>query len=168
MLNSVARERLNARRVELAFDREKEVIRIKGVNDGGMEIKKTKLFGKGFFTQFNITIKGKFEAEYDPDENALFVQIYKSINTIQQEAIDKTNEHFNSKDDQNKEIKKGDYSPNIHKKKLKLCWECVSYNKRSKYCQVKNKKIKVNEANKCNRYTKFYIKIYRGGGCSPK
>lgn len=75
VLNNVAREKLNTDRVELAFDRENNKVRIKGVASGGMEIKKTKMFGKGFFNQFEINRKGKFNAEYDPKENALFVQL---------------------------------------------------------------------------------------------
>lgn len=50
-------------------------MRIKGLKEGGMLIKKTKLFGKGFFNQFKLTKKGKFEASYDPNENALFVKL---------------------------------------------------------------------------------------------
>lgn len=75
VLNNVAREKINSSRVELAFDRESNVMRIKGVATGGMEIKKTKLFGKGFFNQFGLLKRGKFEAEYNQAENALFVHI---------------------------------------------------------------------------------------------
>lgn len=75
VLNSVAREKINSNHVELAFDSKKKIIRIKGVSEGGMFIKKTKVFGKGFYGQFKINKKGKFEATYDPEENALFVQL---------------------------------------------------------------------------------------------
>ncbi len=75
VLNNVAREKLGTNRIELAFDKDTDTIRIKAVEDGGMEIRKTKVFGKGFFNQFNITKKGKFEASFDPVERALYVKI---------------------------------------------------------------------------------------------
>lgn len=71
----MAREKLNTKKVELAFNSDKNIMRIKSSENNGMEIKKTKLFGKGFFNQFEITKKGKFEAEYDPKENALYVKL---------------------------------------------------------------------------------------------
>lgn len=74
-MNNVAREKLGSSRVELAYDQQSNVIRIKGVTEGGIELKKTKMFGKGFFNQFGITQKGKFEAEYNPQENALYVKL---------------------------------------------------------------------------------------------
>ncbi|HBV97362.1 MAG: hypothetical protein JL50_08675 [Peptococcaceae bacterium BICA1-7] len=75
VLNNVAREKLDSNYVELAFDPKENLMRIKGLKEGGMLIKKTKLFGKGFFNQFKLTKKGKFEASYDLNENALFVKL---------------------------------------------------------------------------------------------
>lgn len=75
VLNNVVREKLGTERIELAFDREKNIMRIKAAENGGMEIKKTKVFGKGFFNQFGITKKGKFPAVFDETEKALYVQI---------------------------------------------------------------------------------------------
>lgn len=75
VLNNIAREKINSSRIELAYDKGTKTIRIKGVSEGGMEIKKTKVFGKGFFNQFNLGTKGKFEAKYEQDENALFIKI---------------------------------------------------------------------------------------------
>lgn len=75
VLNNVAREKLGTNRIELAYDRDSQTIRIRAVEDGGMEVRKTKVFGKGFFNQFRITKKGKFEARYDPGERALYVPI---------------------------------------------------------------------------------------------
>lgn len=76
VLNNVAREKLGTNRIELAYDKDAKTIRIRAVENGGMEIRKTKVFGKGFFNQFNIARKGKFAAEYDPAERALFVKLY--------------------------------------------------------------------------------------------
>lgn len=75
VLNNVAREKVGTTRIELAYDRASRQIRIRGVKDGGIEIKKTKVYGKGFFNGFDISKKGKFTAEYDPKENALYIQI---------------------------------------------------------------------------------------------
>ncbi len=75
VLNNVAREKLGSNKIELAFDRDNQTIRIRPVEEGGMEIKKTKIFGKGFFNQFRITKKGKYEAKYDPEEKSLYVQL---------------------------------------------------------------------------------------------
>lgn len=72
VFNNVAREKLGTNRIELAYDRDSRTIRVKAVQEGGMEIKKTKVFGKGFFNQFDITQKGKFDARYDSSENALY------------------------------------------------------------------------------------------------
>lgn len=75
VLNNVAREKLATNRIELAFDADSRTIRIRSVESGGMEVRKTKVFGKGFFNQFKITKKGKFEAKYNPEEKALYVQL---------------------------------------------------------------------------------------------
>lgn len=74
VLNNVAREKLNSPNIELAYDRDTNTIRIKAT-EGGMTIKKTKVFGKGFFNQFGITKRGKFTAEFKPDERALYVKL---------------------------------------------------------------------------------------------
>ncbi|GBF34525.1 hypothetical protein DCCM_3644 [Desulfocucumis palustris] len=72
VLNNVARQRLDSNRIELAFDRDTHTIRIQAVAEGGIEMKKTKVFGKGFFNHFGITKKGKFEAKYEPNEKAIY------------------------------------------------------------------------------------------------
>ncbi|MCL6477763.1 MAG: hypothetical protein K6T65_05050 [Peptococcaceae bacterium] len=75
VLNNIAREKLGTNRIEMAYDRDTKTIRIRALDEGGMEIRKTKVFGKGFFNQFNITQKGKFEAKFNPDERALYVKL---------------------------------------------------------------------------------------------
>ena len=74
VLNKYAREKLNVDKVELAFDRETNTIGIRGTEDG-QNIKKTKVFGRGFFNHFNISAKGKFYAKYDEKENSLYVNL---------------------------------------------------------------------------------------------
>ena len=46
-LNKISREKLNTDRVELAYDRDSEVIRIKASPEG-QAIKKTRVFSRGF------------------------------------------------------------------------------------------------------------------------
>ncbi len=75
VLNNIAREKLATDRIELAYDRETNNIRVRAVEEGGMEIRKTKVFGKGFYNQFGITQKGKYEAKFNPDEKALYIQL---------------------------------------------------------------------------------------------
>lgn len=86
VLNNVAREKLGAQHVELAYDQETNMVRIRAVEEGGMQIKKTKVFGKGFFKHFNINPRGKFEARYDDDERALYVQLNNNGTAIALEA----------------------------------------------------------------------------------
>jgi hypothetical protein len=76
VLNKIAREKLNASSIELAYDRDTNLIRIKHSEDG-QTVKKTKVFARGFFNQFNITKKGRFAAEFE--EGALFVDLNKNL-----------------------------------------------------------------------------------------
>ncbi|MFA4885325.1 MAG: hypothetical protein WC601_06070 [Desulfotomaculaceae bacterium] len=74
VLNKHAREKLQAQKIELAYDKDTNTIRIKATDDG-QTLKKTKTFAKGFFNQFGIAKKGKFTGIYDEIEKALFVDI---------------------------------------------------------------------------------------------
>ncbi len=76
VLNSVARQKLGKNKIELAFDRDTKTIRIRAVDEGGLEMRKTKVFGKGFFNYFGINKKGKYQAKYDPSENALYAKLH--------------------------------------------------------------------------------------------
>lgn len=76
VLNNVARQKLGRKnKIELAFERDTKTIRIRAVDEGGLEMRKTKVFGKGFFNYFGIIKKGKYEAKYEPMENALYATI---------------------------------------------------------------------------------------------
>jgi ribosome-binding protein aMBF1 (putative translation factor) len=74
VLNKHAREKLGTEKVELAYDVGKNVIRIKATEDG-QNIKKTKVFSRGFFNHFNLAAKGKYQARYEEKENALYVDL---------------------------------------------------------------------------------------------
>jgi len=80
VLNNVSREKLNSPNVELAYDEETKTVRIRGVDDGGMQIKKTKVFARGFFKHFGINPRGKREARFDEKERALYVDISEILN----------------------------------------------------------------------------------------
>ncbi len=76
VLNKIAREKLKADKVELAFDNDSNTLRITPSGEG-QTVKKTKVFARGFFNHFNIEKKGKFNAIFDDKENALFVSLDK-------------------------------------------------------------------------------------------
>ncbi|OPY58950.1 MAG: hypothetical protein A4E55_00556 [Pelotomaculum sp. PtaU1.Bin035] len=76
VLNKHAREKLCAEKVELAYDSETNTIRVKATEDG-QNIKKTKVFSRGFFNHFGIAAKGKYQAEYNEKERALYVNLDK-------------------------------------------------------------------------------------------
>ena len=80
VLNSIAREKLNSQQVELSYDNETKMVRIRAIENGGMQIKKTKVFGKGFFKYFGINPLGKCEARYDEQERALYININNILN----------------------------------------------------------------------------------------
>jgi hypothetical protein len=77
VLSKVAREQLNTPEdVELAFDKVTNTIRIKpSAAEGGSALKKTKLLVPGFFKQFEISATGTYSADYNAEENALFVKL---------------------------------------------------------------------------------------------
>jgi len=75
VLNKVAREKLGAQYVELSYDNDSKTIRVRAVKEDGIQIKKTKVFGKGFFKHFGINLKGRYEAIFDEPGNALYVKV---------------------------------------------------------------------------------------------
>jgi hypothetical protein len=77
VLNKVSREQLNSPEyLELAFDAETGTIRIRPAGqDGGVPVKKTKVAARGFFEGFKISNIGNYTADYNAEENALYVKI---------------------------------------------------------------------------------------------
>lgn len=74
VLNKVARNTVPADSFELAFDPQRRIIRIKPSREG-ISMRKTKVHARGFFKHFGIDYKGKIPADYNPEENALFVEL---------------------------------------------------------------------------------------------
>ncbi len=79
VLNKVAREKIGneCEKIEVAFDRENNVLRLKSDNEKGLVIKKTKVFSKNVFKFFGIEKKGRFNAIFRDDEGALYVNLNK-------------------------------------------------------------------------------------------
>jgi hypothetical protein len=75
VLNKKARILLQAESLELAYDKGGKIIRIRKADEGGLNMKKTKVFAKGFLEHFNIKEKGKYRAEFKEDENTFFVKL---------------------------------------------------------------------------------------------
>jgi len=77
VLNKTAREQLNTPEyIELAFDKDTNTIRIMPTTmAGGSALKKTKVLVPGFFKEFDISAPGAYFAEYNQDENALYVKL---------------------------------------------------------------------------------------------
>jgi hypothetical protein len=77
VMNTTARVKLGEpESIELAYDPETSIIRVKSSEDGiGVKVKKTKVFAKGFFNQFGINSRGRFRADYNEDTNALYISL---------------------------------------------------------------------------------------------
>jgi hypothetical protein len=77
VLTKPVREKLqHPEYLELAYDNESATIRIRpSTKDQGMPIKNTKISAKSFYDHFNVSIYGKFFADYNTEENALYVSL---------------------------------------------------------------------------------------------
>jgi len=74
-LNKKLLDKFNTEYVELAFDRDTKTIRIKASDsENGLVLNKNKIGARGFFKHFNIQQKGKYNAIYNEDENAIYVK----------------------------------------------------------------------------------------------
>jgi len=64
-------------RIEIAFDKDSNTLRIQGTNEG-MKVTKNKIGARGIFKYFNLEeTKGNFTAEYNADDNAVYVDLNK-------------------------------------------------------------------------------------------
>lgn len=70
--------KLKGGQVEVAYDKDSNKLRIRGINEGGMKVNKNKIGARGIFKYFGIgDLKGSFAAEYDEGENSIFVDLKK-------------------------------------------------------------------------------------------
>ncbi|AGL03358.1 hypothetical protein [Desulfoscipio gibsoniae] len=68
--------KLSSNRVEVAYDRDTQELRIKAVNEGGLLLNKNKIGARGIFKFFDLEgKKGNYEARFDPQEEAIFVDM---------------------------------------------------------------------------------------------
>lgn len=69
-------DKLSGDRVEVAYDRDTQQLRIKAVEDGGLLLNNNKIGARGIFKFFDLEgKKGNFEARFDPQEAAIFVNM---------------------------------------------------------------------------------------------
>ncbi|MDI6906171.1 MAG: hypothetical protein QMC81_01610 [Thermoanaerobacterales bacterium] len=73
-LNKMALDKLNSDTVEVAYDPELQLIRLRAAKKG-FPIEKKKISGRAFFKHFNIDVLGKFPARYDEKGQCLLVDI---------------------------------------------------------------------------------------------
>ena len=74
VLNKTARNLIQADKLELAYDKDNRMIRLKKSDENGVTLKKTKIYAKGFLEHFHIQERGKCSADYREAENALYVK----------------------------------------------------------------------------------------------
>jgi phosphoribosylamine-glycine ligase len=83
VLNKPVRQLLNlngeqAQFIELGWDKKTKQIRLRvvGEGEGGVRLKKSKLYAKGFLSKFGIKAQGKFEnLVFNPDDNSVIVNL---------------------------------------------------------------------------------------------
>jgi hypothetical protein len=75
VMNKKARNLIQADRLELAYDTDGKTLRIKRAEEDGINLKKTKVYAKGFLEHFNIQEKGRFLDDYKEDDEALYVKV---------------------------------------------------------------------------------------------
>lgn len=68
--------KLDTDHVELAYDRDENVIRVSAASaDSGLIVNKTRIGAKGFLMYFGIEGKGKFPATYNEAEKSIYIQL---------------------------------------------------------------------------------------------
>nr|WP_243276648.1 hypothetical protein [Desulfallas sp. Bu1-1] len=69
-------DKLGTDRVEVAYDRDSNKLRIRGTEEGGLMLNKNKIGARGIFKYFDIEgKKGNFAADYNEKEKAIFVDL---------------------------------------------------------------------------------------------
>jgi hypothetical protein len=68
--------KLGSDRVEVAYDKDTQRLRIKAVDEGGLLLNKNKIGARGIFRYFDLEgKKGNYEAKFEPKEEAIFVDM---------------------------------------------------------------------------------------------
>lgn len=75
-LDKYAIELLATERAEISFNPEKLVLKIQAVDQGGYKLAKdNRIFCEALVKKYSIPNRGRFEAQYKPEERALYVQL---------------------------------------------------------------------------------------------
>jgi len=71
-------EQLNGDKVEVAYDKETNKLRIRNAEEDGLKMTNNKIGARGILNYFDISIvKGNFAAEFNPEDNAVYVDLNK-------------------------------------------------------------------------------------------
>lgn len=71
-------DQLKSDQVEVAYDKDTNILRIRSVDKGGMKITKNKIGARGVLNYFDLhLVKGNFAAEYNSEESAVYVDLNK-------------------------------------------------------------------------------------------
>lgn len=69
-------DKLGYERVEVAYNKKDNKLRIRGLAEGGLILNKNKIGARGIFKYFDLEgKKGSYAAEYNEQEQAIFVDL---------------------------------------------------------------------------------------------
>lgn len=70
--------KLHGDQVEVAYDKDTNKLRIRDTNEDGLKVTNNKIGARGILNYFDISVtKGNFVAEYNPEDNAVYVDLNK-------------------------------------------------------------------------------------------
>jgi len=71
-------DKLSGDLVEVAYDKENNKLRIRNAEEDGMKMTNNKIGARGILNYFDISaVKGNFGAEFNPEDNAVYVDLNK-------------------------------------------------------------------------------------------
>ncbi len=71
-------DKLKGDQVEVAYDKDTNILRIRDTDGDGMKVTKNKIGSRGILNYFDINVaKGNYVAEYNPEDNAVYVDLNK-------------------------------------------------------------------------------------------
>ena len=79
VLDRISLENFNTKIIELAYDKDKRIIKIQPSKNGHMLRNQKKIYAKGFINHFNINKRGLFGAQYDKKKDTLYVYLNKEL-----------------------------------------------------------------------------------------
>ncbi|KJS12248.1 MAG: hypothetical protein VR67_09975 [Peptococcaceae bacterium BRH_c8a] len=62
-------------RVEIAYDRDSNKLRIRGLDEGGLILSGNKIGATGVFKYFELDERGNFQAEFNDKDNSIHVDL---------------------------------------------------------------------------------------------